>query len=367
MKPTAFISNLGKGSIPLLVVCSGEELFFKEEVLQHLRRTIEADHPDLQIIFWETQPGEKEPAELNRLLGEMQTLGLFSPRKLIVARDAKNLLKAGAKALAELLESAPEGNTLCFFADSLDGRTRLAKRLKKEGAFVECKRLYSQQFFIRDSSRGAAGLSELGKWALARARGHGLQLDPDAAGFLVSLTGNNLFVIDSELEKLKLCFAGESSVAVRDIEESTGMSALHTPFDLWEQMEQGRVADALSTLGVILRNGMRSQGGKLVTDDPGIAAILLSIFRSRIRLAAATATLKLEKKRDEEIQAEIGVGHPFAYGKIKQYAATLNGPKYLELHGAILSAERRIKRMSQHARAVIEETVIRIARANKGR
>jgi|GEM_PF-3006655 len=364
MKPDAFIRNLGKGPLPLLIVCAGDEYFFKEEVLKAVTKTIEADYPDLQTLFWETLPGEKEKTEANRLLSELQTPGLFSSRKLIVAREAKPLLKGGAKALAALLDSAPPGNTLCFFADSIDGRTTLARRLKKEGALVECKRLYSQQSFFRETSRGG-GLSEVASWTVARARARGLRLEPEAAAFLTSLTGNNLFVIDSELGKLHLSKAGEGTVTVSDIEESTGQSALHTPFDLWEQIEEGKLDEALGTLKVILTNGLRSTGGSLVTDIPGISAILLSIFRNRIRLAASTLVLEHESMSDKEIQEAIAVKSPFYFKKIKRYARTFTAPKYVDLHRTLLSAERRIRRMGHDSRTVLEETVILIARANK--
>ncbi len=366
MKPEAFIRNLGKGTVPALIVCTGEEYFFKEEVLCAVRSTIEADCPDLQTIFWETLPGEKETAETNRLLSEMQTPGLFSPKKLIVAREAKQLLKGGAKALAGLLDAAPSGNTLCFFTDKIDGRTTLSRRLKKEGALVECRRLYAEQAFFQETSRGS-GLSQLASWALARARAEDLRLDPEAAGFLVTLTGNNLFVIASEIEKLKLSALGDQPITVSDIEASTGMSALHTPFELWDQMEGGRITDALATLKVILRNGLRSRDGKLVTDAAGIAAILLAFFRSRIRLAASVHVLRHESKSDKEIQGAIGVGSPFYFKQIQRFAGTLTASKYLDLHNTVLSAERRIKRFGLDGRTVLEETVLMIARANKVR
>lgn len=364
MKPDAFIRNLGKGSLPLLIVCAGDETFFKEEVLKALKETIEADCPDLQTLFWETLPGEKETKEINRLLAEMQTPGLFSPRKLIVAREAKPLLKGGSKALVELLDNTPPGNTLCFFTDKIDGRTTFARRLKKEGAIVDCKRLYSQQSSFRETSRGG-GLSEVASWTLTRARSQGLRLDPEAAAFLTTLTGNNLFVVDSELEKLQLSRAGDKTFTVSDIEEVTGMSALHTPFDLWEQVQAGRIAEALATLNVILRNGMRSRDGKLVTDPPGIAALLLAIFRNGVRQAAAAFVLRHESKNDEEIKEATGVRNPYAFKKTMQYASTFTAPKYLDLHHTLLTAERKIKRMGLDTRTVLEEAVILIARANK--
>ena len=114
-------------------------------------------------------------------------------------------------------------NTLLFFADSIDGRTSLAKRLKKRGALVECKRLYGQPAFGRRGGSGSgAEQSELARWVAARASGRGLNLDGDAATFLIELAGDSLFVIDSELQKLEIACGDGGRVGV----EPTWIGAL---------------------------------------------------------------------------------------------------------------------------------------------
>ncbi len=263
--------------------------------------------------------------------------------------------------IAPLAEPGGAANNLCIFTPKIDGRTTLARELKKTGSLVECKPLYAQQAFFR----AGGGPSELERWTKHRASGRGLTLDDKTVAFLVSLTGNSLFLIDSELQKLAL--GGSKAVSVADIEETTGMSALHDPFKLWELIEKGAPRDALKTMKVILRNGLRSRDGKAMTDPAGIAAVLLRIFRDKIRVAAASIALKREGRSDQEIQELLRVKAPFAYKKAQEYARSLTSKKYSLAYRAILEAERKIKRQGLMTVPVLEEAVLRLALANRER
>jgi DNA polymerase III delta subunit len=358
MKPDAFINALKK-EIPALTVCTGEEQFFKEEVFQALKGHLERQDPGLELIHWESLPGETETTQAHRLVAEMQTPGLFSPRKLIFCRDGAKLLKEAAKVIAPLASPGAAANNLCLFTPKIDGRTTFARELKKSGSLVECKPLYAQQAFFRSGG----GPSELAQWTKRRAAGQGMKLDDKAVEFLLSLTGNSLFLIDSELQKLAL--GEKEAISVADIEEITGMSALHDPFTLWEKIEKGDPRDALKTMKVILRNGLRSRDGKAMTDPAGIAAVLLKIFRDKIRIAAASIALKREGRSDQEIQELLRVKAPFAYRKAQEYARSLTGTKYNLASRAILEAERKIKRQGLATVPVLEEAVLRLAIANR--
>jgi len=365
MTPEVFIRSIErKKEVPPLTVCAGEEPFFMEEVFTAIRAALSAAEPRLQIIAWEAQSGESDEAGASRLLAEMQTPGLFSPRKLIWVRDGQKLLKAAHKKLLDVVDDSPSGNALCIFAGSVDGRTKLARGLKERDALVVCRKLYSQQAFFKGGS-GGEQLSELGKWVMQRARLKGLTLERAAAEFLMALTGNNLYILDSELEKLELGSDGAKHLTVEHVERSTGMSAVHTPFELWEEIEKGNVEPAIKTLRVILRNGLRSVGGSLVIDPAGIAAILLKIFRDRIRLASEALVLHLDGLDDKQIQDVIGIKSPFYFKKIKGYSSRLNARKHQRLHDILIGAERRIKQRGYRPHIVLEDAVIRIAAVNR--
>jgi DNA polymerase III delta subunit len=292
----------------------------------------------------------------------MGTPGLFGGGLLFIVRDGSDLLKHGAKDLGRFVG---EGKSLpcqaVIFADSLDGRTRFAKQLKEAGSVVECKKLYATVAFWQ---KGGGRESELEQWTLKRAKARGLDMTPRAAGFLTDLTGNDLFTLDSELEKLCLSFPdGKGRVDLEEIENITGMSAVHTPFDLQDKIEEKDIPGALRTLSVILRNGMRSASGRLETDAHAISAILLGMFRERVRLSAQVALCLWENRGDDYIRDRLKVRSAFYLNKLKDSARRLTGDALKSMNEALHDAERRIKRRGHLAIPVLEETVIRLARA----
>lgn len=361
MKPEDFMASL-KDSIPRIVVCAGEESFFKEEVLRVFRKVADEEGVGLSFINFEIAPGEKGEAAGSRLLRELCTPSLFKGEILFVVRSGGEVLKSLSKRLFGYLKgdsSLP--NRVLFFTESLDGRTKFAKLLREAGGLVECKKLYATAAYWQ---RGTTDESELSRWAVRRAAARGIELSVQAACFLTAHTGNDLFRIDSELEKIALYLPAEGKkVDVEEIEKVTGVSAIHTPFDLWDKIESQDRAGALETLSMILRNGLRSVGGKLESDDAAISAILLGMFRERLRLSSQVALLMWEKKQDRAIMEELNIRSAFYLNKLKDTARRLTARSVRSINAALLDAERRIKRMGHRAVPVMEELVIKLAGA----
>jgi DNA polymerase-3 subunit delta len=358
MKPEEFIQSLSSQAPPI-VVCVGEEKFFKEEVLRAVREFLARDTPNYSYHPITLDPADSGPAAAQRLLGALRTPNLFSPVTLFAVRMGETVLPHLAAELAEFMDSkSTRSNRVVFFSNALDGRTRLAKRLKKAGGLVECKKLFTTPGFWQ---RGASVDTELSRWTQRRAADMGLGLDAQAAYFLSSLTGNDLFRLASELEKLSLALpGGKGRVTVQEIENTTGMSAVHTPFDIWDKIEAGDASGALETLDVVLRNGLRSASGKLETDGASIAAILLGLFRERVRLSAQVALLVWEKKPEKQIMERLKIRSAFYFRKLKESAGRLTADKLSRMNRALLSAERRIKRAGHSATPVLEETVVQL-------
>lgn len=359
MKPAEFIES-SSDDLPRVVVCAGEENFFKEEVLQSVDGVLDRLHPGHPVSRFDTAQGEKEKAAAQRLVRELSTPVLFGGVTLFVVRSGQKIFKEMADFLLPSFEGKRTlANYVIFFVDSVDKRTKLAKRLNATGGLIECKKLYETAALWQ---RGAQEDSELNQWACRRARAKGLDMDLQAAQFLTTLTGNDLFLLDGELDKLCLGLPeGEKTVGVGEIEQATGMSAVHTPFDLWDKIEAHDGKGALETLGVILRNGLRSVAGRLENDGAAISAILLGMFRERVRLSAQVAVMMWAKQPDEAIMEQLKIKSPFYLKKLKASGQRLTASSLKAINAALLAAERRIKRRGQMAYPVMEEVVIKLA------
>ncbi len=363
MTPEEFIASL-KSGVPAVVVCAGEETFFKEEILQAVKDTLNREAPGFPMNNFELAQGEKSPAGGGRLLGELMTPMLFGGKTLFIVRNGEDLLKQIAKDLGGWLDR-PEKlpNRAIFFVRNVDGRTKFAKKLKAANGLIQARKLYATPPHWQ---KGNPDDSELSRWARKRARLKGIELSPQAATFLATQTGNDLFRLDGELEKLCLFLPkGEKNVDIEEIERMTGASAVHTPFDLWERIESGRRSAALETLSLILRNGLRAMGGKLETDGAAIAAILLGMFRDRVKMASRVALLEWEKRTDDVIMQQLKISSAFYLTKLKASARRLTADNLRIINRALLTAERRIKRQGLLAIPVLEELVVKLAGADK--
>lgn len=365
MKPNLFIQQLSQ-SIPRIVVCAGEEAFFQEEVLAAVIEAVRRESPQSPVHNFEMGQGEADAAAGQRLLRDLQTPVLFGGMTLFAVRNGDKILKEIAKRLAERMENDPSlPNRLVLFARRVDGRTRFAKKLRAANGLVECKKLYSTPALWQ---RGAGEETELSRWVIEHAGALGLALSPEAAAFLITLCGNDLFLLHSELTKLRLVLPESkerTAVGVQEIENSTGMSAVHNPFDLWEKIESGGASEALKTLQVIMHNGLRSTGGRLETDAAAIAAILMSIFRDRVRMASQVALFQWQKQSDQEMMERLRISSTFYLQKLKASAGRLTAESVKTMNGALLDAERRIKRYGQPAVPIMETLVIRLSGAGK--
>ncbi len=363
LKPDEFIGSL-KNNVPGIVVCTGEETFFKEEVFSAVKAALRSGSPGLSVTAIDPTSGEKE-AELGfRLLKDLFTSSLFSETSLLLVRNGQDVLKSVSKELGECMASGRSfRNRVVFFAKSVDGRTRFGKELVKTGGIVKCRKLYSSPPYWQ---KGASDESELNLWTVKKAASMGIRFSLQTASFLTTLTGNDLFGIITELEKISLSIPhGEERVSTEDVERSTGMSAVHTPFEIWDKIETGDTAGALETLDAVFCNGMRSASGKLETDAGSIAAILFGIFRERVRLSANVALLVWEKKPDNYISKCLNIGSRFYLGKLKESAARLTAARLKTINTGLLAAERHMKRDGYPGRTVIEQAVVELSRAGK--
>lgn len=167
------------------------------------------------------------------------------------------------------------------------------------------------------------------EWVQNRAAKYGCKLSTEIINHLIDLVGNNLWVIDSELEKLSLFSSGQT-IKISDVDQVVGYSRESNIFQLVDAVLQRRVKRALELL-----HRLRDAGA----EPPYILAMLTREIR-RLLLAKLVSAGKMlppdlarELRLFEENELKI------ATGKARKYPqATLE-----ELYRSILKTDIAIK------------------------
>ncbi|MDP4162615.1 MAG: DNA polymerase III subunit delta, partial [Bacillota bacterium] len=114
--------------------------------------------------------------------------------------------------------------------EKLDERKKITKELKRIAEIVEAKKLTEQ---------------ELKKWIRDRAKMNGIEIDEEAVNLLLSLSGTNLFMLTSEVDKLALYAKEYQKIDVTLVEKLVSRSLEQNIFTLIDKVVQRKMDEAL--------------------------------------------------------------------------------------------------------------------------
>lgn len=271
LNPEQAIEELSKGEVRPLYLVMGEERFFRQRVVDAVRRAVVgADGPSLnEDVF---MAGE---VDARTVISAARTLPMFGPRRLVQVRglerwDAKadaagDAATSGSKPLDLLADywAAPSpSTTLLLVADKLDNRRRLVTAAKKEGALVLCASLPAHA---------------LPGWVRQRVRERQHAISPRAAELLAELVGSDLCALADAIERVEL-FVGPGA----ELTEPAIVSCVANlqPASVWDLVNAvGRrdAAQALAALGRVFEPGA----------GPRLVGLLAWSARQLIRFGSA--------------------------------------------------------------------------------
>jgi DNA polymerase-3 subunit delta len=205
------------------------ESFLAEEALDKIRRSESTD-----VLSEVTFDPSSEPAELVEAL---ETASLLGDRRLVVIRDAHDLKKDQAEALAGYLESPSPSSVLVLVAS---GRTKLDAVVRTKGDVIAL-----------DAPKGRRLVS----WLRDRARARRLKLDERAAWALVDAVGNELRDLDAALEQLATGIGPEASVDAAKVRSTFARLADERIYAFTDAVGDRRLPLATSTLRRLLDQG----------------------------------------------------------------------------------------------------------------
>jgi DNA polymerase III delta subunit len=264
----AALTQLQAGELPSLTVIAGEEPFVKERLIEAAQRGFDGD-----VETFSQRQGEGDRQALHRLLDTWSTSSLFATGQLIVARDIGPLLKGKLAApFDEIVAGNAPPNRLLITLPALDGRSKFAKRIKKQGGLISLPPL-------RDGpppwhSGGPFLQTDLNAWIVAEAALSGLTVSLKVADEIASRIGNEPGRIAQTLARLTILLDGDSTLGPAMVAEHVPRSSVRLLAVYEDALRAGDVAAALQLVDRMQTDGVYDPFMKLVT-GPAVADTVL--------------------------------------------------------------------------------------------
>lgn len=171
-----------------------------------------------------------ERAELAEVLDECRSFAMFGGGKLVVVRNADDLISRFREQLEEYCAKPSDSATLVLRCQSLPKNVRIYKAIQKTGQIEECE---------------PPNERALPKWITDHAKSaHRVQIAPDAAMQLADLIGNDLGKLDTELAKLALAADGKT-IMTQHVGQAVAFQREQKMWDMTNALAAGDPAEAL--------------------------------------------------------------------------------------------------------------------------
>jgi DNA polymerase III subunit delta len=250
-------ADVASGDLKPIYLLFGQESWLVREAYDQLFAKSVSSGPR----GFNEQVFEGDKAGADAIAGAARHLPMMGKYRTIVVRNVGKLNAEDQERLGAYCTSPSETTVLLLLgADRdrkvLDGRKKLAKAIKKNGRWCEFKKLYGRN---------------LHHWIEGEARRLGKKLDPEGAGFLEAVMGNDLAQVANGLVHASL-FVGEADrITLEDLEEVVSGSKQEALWDLLDCIGQRRLEPALRNLQLLFRQGEREMG-------------ILALTKKRVRL-----------------------------------------------------------------------------------
>ena len=305
----------------------GDELSL-QECVDSLKATVEPEElRDVNVSSLDAQS-----LSLEELKATCDTVPFLAERRLVVVRgllsqfEARPGARGGSGAspvesrrlgawegLAEYLPQVPESTDLVLIDDRLSDRNSMLARIRP----------LAQVTTFPLPTGGA-----LRQWIQARAEKHQVDIEPRAAATLAEAVGNNLRVLDLELQKLSLRCWGRTAAA-QDVEELVAYAKEASIFVAVDAVIEGRPGVAIRLVHQLLDSGRP-------------ATYVLSMIARQVRLLLLAKDLKAQGVSAGQIGGRLSLsGYPLR--KTLEQEGRLSHASLTKIHRKLLEVDVSIK------------------------
>ena len=312
--------DIKSGSFKPVYLLYGEERFLRRSYKARMIQAITGEDTMNLSVFEGKDTDPEAVADL------AQTMPFFAEHRLIVLEET-GLFKKDAGKLPDLLEQLPETTILLFSEpeEGVDKRNRLYKRVARLGYVAHLERQKPE---------------ELARWAGGFLQGQGKKITVRTMQYFLSLTGDDMERIRTELEKLVSYLGNRSVVEQEDVDAITSRQVEDRIFDMITLSSSGRRQEAFRLYYDLL--SLKEAPLKILT-----------LFTRQYNLLLQTKELLSAGKGQGEIASLVGVP-PFAAKRLCGQAGAFSPEELRERVKSCISAEEAVKSGRMNDQVAVE-------------
>lgn len=293
--------QINKNKIEPVYLLYGKESFLINETRQLLiNKILNEDEMDFNYSSYDLEetPIEVaiEDAETFPFMGEKRLVILQNPIFLTSEKPKGKVEHNLSKLESYLAEPAPY-STVVFTApyEKLDERKKITKELKRKAIIGEAKRLTEP---------------ELRAWIKDRAKENGVEIAEEAVELMLTLSGTNLFMLTSEIDKLVLYAGSTRRIDAEMVDKLVARSLEQNIFALIDKVVHRQIEEALRIYYDLLKQN----------EEP---IKILSLIAGQFRLLYQVKELSRKGYGQQQIAGYLKI-HPFrvklAAGQAKYFS-----------------------------------------------
>ncbi|MEO6329772.1 MAG: DNA polymerase III subunit delta [Ginsengibacter sp.] len=204
----------------------GEEEFFIDELIDYAEHKIlnEQEKAFNQTIFY------GKDANWTEVVNACSRYPMFAEKQIVILKEAQQMKDIDK---LEGYISNPLSSTILLVSykgKNLDGRSRLAKLLSKQGEVLQTKKVYD---------------NILPSWTAEFVKSRGFDITPRALTLLVDHIGNDLGRIANEVDKVLMNLKDRKSITEDDIEQFVGISKEYNVYEFQQALGSKDLAKAI--------------------------------------------------------------------------------------------------------------------------
>lgn len=217
-------ADIAAGSFKRIYLFYGDEVYLLRKYVAALKKAVLAgDDSNMNFACY-----DGHNYDLNELKDSIITLPFFAERRLIIIEEGG--LFGSDSGFDEFVDMIPDSTVVLMVERSVDKKTKLYKKIAKDG--------YAAEFKLREPAEAA----EFAASYLNRA---GKVITQGTCRNFVASVGCDLYTVTSELEKL-ISYAGErSEITDADVEAICSVRIENHIFDIVDALMSGKIKTAL--------------------------------------------------------------------------------------------------------------------------